>query len=297
MGETRKAKATGKLRKEITAARDRSQTRYTIIRIFIEDPGRDEVNLVKLGRTCMDEEELNDRIDRETEQINQYKEWLDEGDVVESEIKSVYQWLAISHLNRAIYEHLTNGDNDVGDDLENAANYYVDVVEKKREQDNCNYLNDPNTLLFGLYASLLVNDTEISSSIASRALKLLDLDGVFPDQELRQAPWYHWAKCLAHLILNENDDADTYLVKLRDAEPPKLFDGIPEYGSGLLNADENQIQTGLSMIIERYYEERPASPDSGDDLVSLKASGLFALARRRGLEPNISGDSLLVPDA
>lgn len=89
-------------------------------------------------------------------------------------------------------------------------------------------------------------------------------------------------------------DALRESVTDEDAHLQRYFGAVATVLDGIRTGDEESVEDGLVILLDRHAEKREGKSSSLRDHVSRRPLALFLLARKRGL--NIDIDSQYIPD-
>ncbi|WP_168215975.1 Imm49 family immunity protein [Halorussus ruber] len=245
------------------------------------------------------EEELRSNREFKKELIAEAKTDLKENKVPHDRVHLVYNSLGGDYRDLGVYSSLLAEESKACKQFAEAADYYLSGVRTARErQDEISKGNrgsEPSYLLKALYTAPLACDDELLDEVARTTLEM-DATYVteFPDMDFK----YYAAKALASVIL-DTGEAQANLQSLNNSlddlrpEMRQFFGAIATFIEGIFASDENMVAEGIQQLLDHHSSTFKGEPTTTKEAVSLPATALLLLARKKETGVSIESEYIL----
>lgn len=250
----------------------------------------------------LDDEKLRSNIEFKEELIDDAKTDLEQGEVPDDRVHLVYNSLGGDYRALGVHFSLLGEESEAREQFTTAIDYYLSGVRTARERKDKitkgNRESEPSILLDALYSGSLSYDDDGLAEVARETLEM-DAGYVteFPETDFK----YHAAKALASVVLDA-EEAQPHLRSLEgslDSLRPELkqfFGAIATVVEGILVPDSDTVAEGVQQLLDHHASTVQGEPTTTKEAVSLPATALLALARRKGIEVTIESEYLLPLD-
>ncbi|WP_168215782.1 Imm49 family immunity protein [Halorussus ruber] len=231
--------------------------------------------------------------------IDDSKENLKQGEVPHDRVHLVYNSLGGDYRSLGVYSSLLGEESKACEQFAEAVDYYLSGVRTARErQDEItkgNRESEPSYLLDALYTAPLACDEELLDEVARTTLEM-DTTYVteFPDMDFK----YYAAKALASVILDTGEAKANFqsLNNSLDGLRPEMrqfFGAIATFVEGILATDEDMVAEGIQQLLDHHSSTVKGEPTTTKEAVSLPATALLLLARKKETGVSIESEYIL----
>ncbi|WP_327053116.1 hypothetical protein [Halomicrococcus gelatinilyticus] len=246
------------------------------------------------------EELAEERIERFERSMTRSKWKLENQDLSQESVSRVHNSIGRDEEKIGLYRLLLGDVAAATEHLEEATRRYALKYEHKRtyeaeENDQATWQTQRSILERLTYAALLSRN---DASVEEAAAKVDDLDA-YRRQFPRMVHKYHFTTALARVAADADDQrerVDAFGDSLADVKPDHqpYFGNLATILDGIVSGDEATVRDGLEAYLDDYDEDRNDDPESLSDRVSKRATALYLLAKRRGVDVEI--ESRYIPD-
>jgi hypothetical protein len=246
------------------------------------------------------EDLAKEQIERFERSMTRSKWKLENQDLGEESVSRVHGSIGRKEENIGLYRLLLGDVSAATERLEEAARRYALKYEHKQtyeaeENDQATWQTQRSILERLTYAALLSRDDALVEETAAKVDELDAYRRQFPEM----AHKYHYTTALARVAADADDQqecVDAFSDSLADVKPDHqpYFSSLSTILDGIVSGDEATVHDGLEAFLDDYDEDRNDDPESLSDRVSKRATALYLLAKRRGVDVDI--ESRYVPD-
>lgn len=224
---------------------------------------------------------------------------LKQGEIPRDRVHLVQNSLGGDYRDLGIIASLLSEEAKAREQFAEATDHYLSGVRTARErQDEISkgdWESEPSILLDALYSGILSSDDELLTEVARETLAM-DSEYVteFPETVYK----YHAAKALASVVFDA-EETQTHLDSLRDAldglrpELAQFFGAIATVAEGIVGTHGDTVAEGVQELLDHHSSTFEGKPTRTGQAVSVPATALVSLARRKGIDVTVESEYLL----
>lgn len=224
---------------------------------------------------------------------------LKQGKIPRNRVHLVQNSLGGDYRDLGIIASLLNEEVKAREQFAEATGHYLSGVRTARErQDEIsrgNRESEPTILLKALYCGILSNDDELLTEAANETLAM---DSAYVTEFPETVYKYHAAKALASVALDA-EEARTHIDSLRDSldglrpELGQFFRAIATVADGIVGTDGETVAEGVQQLLDHHTSTFGSEPTTIGQAISVPATALLSLARRKGIDVTVENEHLL----
>lgn len=251
----------------------------------------------------MTEKEMWDKVEKWEGRVRQAKEeqlWIEKPE----RAPAAHQSIALSARSAALYCVLLDEFDRACNWFETASDHYL-ASGVARFEVNVDTLSDltnaPYQFVSAVYMASLASDEVAFREIADAVLNadrehLYELqDGSTTTYELDADEFYH-ARCLAALVIDDQDRTTRSLNQLRDAiranrqSTAHYITRDATFAEGLLEKDPEIVTDAIEEGFLHHRRNLRGEPETDEELICVEATAMLLLAQRAGLDIDIESE-------